>query len=333
MNYEEHPSDESPGGRLGAMSRWLRFPSLSRLLRWALLLTAAGWTYLNWHADKPLEELTARYAYPQSRFIHVDGMEVHYRVCGQGEPIVLLHDANSSLHTWATWTDSLSRQYQVISLDLPGFGLTGPHPQASYSTFMYTGFFDKFVQALHLNRFHLAGNGLGAQIAWFYATEHPERLNKLILLNAPGFEKRSGDWIEWIARTPVVNRVMWKITPRKFIHLMLEDVYADDRNVSEELIDRHFDLLLRPGNRKAFTDRASVSENRPPVDLVEKINTPTLILWGAEDTRISPEFAYDFHRKIHKSLLRIYQNTGHWPQEENPGMTAKDVQRFLEGRF
>ena len=93
------------------------------------------------------------------------------------------------------------------------------------------------------------------------------------------------------------------------------------------------DMFLRFGNRKAFTDRASVRDNRPPVEIIEKIKVPTLILWGAEDTRISPENAYEFHQKIKKAVLKIYRNTGHWPQEENPSQSAKDVKDFLEGNF
>ena len=130
-----------------------------------------------------------------------------------------------------------------------------------------------------------------------------------------------------------MNRALWKITPRAFIEIMLEDVYADDALVTDSLIQRHFDLLLRAGNRKAFSDRASVSDNRPPAEVVEKINVPTLILWGAEDTRISPENAYKFHHTIRGAALKIYRNTGHWPQEENPVQTAGDVRAFLEGKF
>jgi pimeloyl-ACP methyl ester carboxylesterase len=117
------------------------------------------------------------------------------------------------------------------------------------------------------------------------------------------------------------------------VELMLEDVYADDALITDTLVQRHFNLLLRAGNRKAFTDRAQVSDNKPPVDIIEKITAPTLILWGAEDARISPEYAYEFHRRIHGALLKIYQNTGHWPQEENPGQTVEDVMAFLEGKF
>lgn len=327
------PVETSEAAAPGRRQRWLRHWPVSRMVRWGtggLLLLL---TVVHWHNDIPVHELALRYGFPDSRFVEVDGMTVHYRVTGKGEPLVLLHDANSSLHTWMEWTDSLSHRYQVISVDLPGFGLTGPHPQGSYSTFMYANFFDQFVREVNLRRFHLAGNGLGAQIAWFYATEHPERLRKLILIDAPGFENKSSSALQMLARTPVLNRALWRITPKFFVRFMLEDVYADDAKVTDALLLRYYELLLRPGNRKAFTDRAQVSENRPPADLIEKITTPTLILWGAEDTRISPEYAYEFHKKIRRALLKIYQNTGHWPQEENGGQSALDVQAFLEGRF
>jgi len=307
--------------------------SLFRLIRWGIFIALAVWLFRNWHDDIPAQELTPRYTFPDSRFLQVDGLDVHCRITGKGEPVLLLHNAQSSLHTWAGWTDSLSRKYRVISVDLPGFGLTGPHPRGSYSAFAYASFLDSLVAKLDLKKFHLAGNGLGAQIAWFYAADHPERLNRLVLLDAPGFEPRRSSWIDWLAQTPVLNRVMLKITPRSFIEILLKDVYADDALVSDSLVQNHFELLLRKGNRKAFIDRASVSENRPPVDIISRITTPTLILWGAEDTRLSPEFAYEFHRRIRGAFLRIYQNTGHWPQEENAAQTVQDVQAFLEGKF
>jgi pimeloyl-ACP methyl ester carboxylesterase len=260
-------------------------------------------------------------------------MDIHYRSSGKGDPILLLHDAQSSLHTWAGWTDKLSEKQQVISIDLPGFGLSTPHPQGSYSAFMYASFLDSFLQKLNLKKVSLAGCGLGAQIAWQFAAESPQRVDKLILLDAPGFEEKKSDPINWLASTPVINRSLWKVTPRSFIKLSLEDVWADDALVTDSLVQRHFDLSLLPGHRKAFTDRASVRDNRPPIDLIERINAPTLILWGAEDTRISPEHAYDFHKRIRGAVLKIYRNTGHWPQEENPVQTAEDVQAFLEGKF
>ena len=323
----------STSRRVAVIRKWLSIFSISRIVRWALLFVVGWWVWSNWHEDLPPAEYQAKYSFPDSKFVVVDGMEIHYRLSGKGDPILLLHDAQNSLHTWAGWTNILSEKQQVISVDLPGFGLSSPHPQGSYSAFMYASFLDSFLQKLNLKKVSIAGCGLGAQIAWQFAAESPQQVDKLILLDAPGFEEKSTSIINWLASTPVINRALWKVTPRAFIRLSLEDVWADNTLVTDTLVQRHFDLSLLPGHRKAFTDRASVRDNRPPIDLIERIAAPTLILWGAEDTRISPEHAYDFHKRIRGSVLKIYRNTGHWPQEENPTQTAQDVQAFLEGKF
>lgn len=319
--------------RIIKYSRFIGKWSLSRIIRWAIFISCTWWVVSNCHKDLSVNELSKKYAYSDSEWISVDGQAIHCRIRGKGAPIVLLHDEGSSLHTWNNWLDSLSTQYRVISIDMPGFGLTGPNPKGSYSAFMYASFLEHFADTMQLERFTLAGVGLGAQIAWFYAAEHPERLEKLILIGAQGFEKDSPSFITLMGSTPVVNRIMWNVTPKAFFKIMLEGIYADDRLVSDSLIQRHFDLALRPGNRKAFTDRVSVRENRPPSDFVEQITTPALILWGAEDAMISTQHAYDFHRRIKGALLKIYRNTGHWPQEENPVESMVDVRAFMEGKF
>jgi pimeloyl-ACP methyl ester carboxylesterase len=312
----------------------LRIWGLSRILRWVFLVISVWWLFRNTHSDIPAEQLNAVYASPDSRFVEVYGMMAHCRITGNGEPVVLLHDAQSSLHTWDGWTDTLSSRYKIISVDLPGFGLTGPHPRGSYSAFMYAEFLDSLTQKLGLDRFHLIGNGLGAQIAWQFASEKPQCVNKLILMNAPGFEEKTSTLMDYFSSTPVINRVLWRITPESGIRIFLERVYADDALVTDSLVNRHLRMLLRPGNRKAYTDRASVKDNRPPVEaFIREIKAPTLIVWGAEDAMISPERAYQFHQKIPGSALRIYPNTGHWPQEENPERTVSEARAFLEGRF
>lgn len=286
------------------------------------------------HRDRDVADLAAQYAFPDSRFVQVEGVQVHCRTVGNGPVVLLLHDANSSLHTWAVWQDSLAHAgYRSISIDLPGFGLTGPHPQGSYSVFMYADFLEKLVAQLQLKRFSLVGNGLGGQIAWFYASNHLEQLEQLVLISPQGFEPASRSWAMRLARVPILNRAMQYITPRYFVRLMLEDRYANDALVTEALVERYFALFLRKGNREAFTNRAQVSDNRPPTELVELIETPTLIMWGAEDTAISPKHAYDFHRKMRPADLRLYQNTGHWPQEEIARNSASDVVRFLRGLY
>jgi len=90
--------------------------------------------------DISVSELKKTYANQHSQFIEIDGMNVHYRDEGEGQVIVLLHGTGASLHTWDKWADELKKSYRVIRLDLPAYGLTGPHPENKYSLSNYSHF-------------------------------------------------------------------------------------------------------------------------------------------------------------------------------------------------
>lgn len=97
-------------------------------------LSVAGFIVLNWAPDRPVEELQARWAPAPSQFIELMGMQVHLRDEGprdDAEPLLLLHGTSASLHTWEGWVADLKRTRRVISVDLPGFGLTGPFPDGT----------------------------------------------------------------------------------------------------------------------------------------------------------------------------------------------------------
>jgi len=134
--------------------------------------------------DRLAAEVEARYATPPSQFVTVDGLRVHYRDRGAGPAIVLLHGSHSSLFTWEGWAAALSPEHRVISLDLPGHGLTGPDPQGRYSIAEMADFLDRFLAAIKVERFSLAGNSMGGGVAWHYALAHPDRVDRLILVDA-----------------------------------------------------------------------------------------------------------------------------------------------------
>src|SRR5689334_25005558 len=108
-----------------------------------LVLAVAGFILANRVPDRPVEELKAKWAPPPSEFVQVGGLQMHLRDEGpRGDPlpIVLLHGTSSSLHTWEGWAAALKSQHRVISYDMPGFGLTGPSPDANYSIERYAEF-------------------------------------------------------------------------------------------------------------------------------------------------------------------------------------------------
>lgn len=314
-------------------------PKKIRTLPIKLVIQGLGLLLLLWlighcHRDIPLETLKSQYAYSDSRFLPIDGMEIHCRVSGRGEPLLLLHDSYSSLRTWAVWHEQLSRQYQVISVDLPGFGLTGPHPQGRYDIAMYRNLVDSIANTLHIGRFNLVGNGTGAQIAWYYASQSPQRLQRLILIAPKGFDQdEAGAGLNAFAKIPVLNYGLLYVTPKFYSRWMLEKVYANNAAITPALVQEQFDLMLRPGNRRAILDRARTQEPPPPTTLLSDIDLPTLLVWGADDAITSFKQAYDFHPKMRGAILRKYRQAGHWPQQECPEQVVKDVALFLRGEL
>ena len=285
------------------------------------------------YSDIPVEILKEKYANEFSKFVEIDGMQVHYRVEGKGIPIVLIHGTGASLHTWDDWTLKLKENYQVIRMDLPAFGLTGPNKSGDYSIKQYTQFLEEFVVKMKLDSMFLAGNSLGGNIAWNYASKNPEKVQKLILVDASGLPtNKPQPWIFKMAKTPVLSKLFLYITPRNIIEDNLKQVYEDDTKISDALITRFHDMALREGNRKAFVDRAKIDfkiSEASKEEQLQNIQTPTLLIWGAKDTWIPLENGKRMDTLLPNSKLVVLQNSGHVPMEENPKESLKVLNDFL----
>jgi pimeloyl-ACP methyl ester carboxylesterase len=284
-------------------------------------------------SDIPFEELKNKYTNEQSKFINIQGVNVHYRDEGNQNdsiPLVLIHGTSSSLHTWDSIVPALSNKKRLIRLDLPAFGLTGPHPQRNYSIDFYNQFIDAFLNAIGVQQYIIAGNSLGGSIAWNQALAYPDKVKQLILVNSGGYPKKNekGNIGFKLASTPVVGDVLLKFTPRGIIRKSVEDVYSDKAKVSEVLVQRYFDLLLREGNRQATLD---IFKQRKfgGSEKIKNIQTPTLIIWGEDDQLIDVSNAYLFQKDIRNCELVIIPKTGHVPMEENPTPFINAISSFI----
>lgn len=306
------------------MRRWALRIGLGLVVAVAVVV---GW---QWKSDVPLATLKAHWATGASRFIDVDGMSVHYRDEGAGAPIVLLHGTGASLHTWDAWAAQLmANGRRVVRLDLPGFGLTGPQPRSDYRIEAYVELLDHFVTRVGVERFVLAGNSLGGQIAWCYAVAHPERVAALVLVDAAGFPLAGARPIAFrLGRVPLVGGLMAHLDPRWLVARTLRLSYGDPSRVTPQLIDRYDELALRPGNRAAFAARTAVPFEDRTADLAG-LKLPVLILWGGRDHLIAVENAQRFVSHIAGAELRVYDELGHVPMEEDGAHTVADVEAFL----
>ncbi|TGM58494.1 alpha/beta fold hydrolase [Leptospira adleri] len=289
-----------------------------------------------WESDKTVEELQTRWAQQPSVFIEVNGLKVHLRDEGPKDdpiPLVLIHGGASSLHTWDGWSEKLKASRRVIRFDLPGFGLTGPALDQDYSLQRYIEFVLAILDRLQIKRAILIGSSFGGNVAWRTALEQPKRFQKLILLDAGGYkiESLSVPIAFKIARIPVLNVLINNILPRKLVEASVKNTYGDPSRVTEEKVDRFFELALREGNRKALGQfqRKLISESGILENRIAELKIPALILWGKKDRLQPPINAEKFHRDIAGSRLVFFENLGHTPQEENPEETVPVVQEFI----
>ena len=297
-------------------------------------LSVAGFIVLNWAPDRPVEELQARWAPAPSQFIELMGMQVHLRDEGprdDAEPLLLLHGTSASLHTWEGWVADLKRTRRVISVDLPGFGLTGPFPDGDYRIAHYTAFLDALLDRLQVPPVVVAGNSFGGQLAWELAVAKPARVSRLILVDAAGYPRQSSSVpIGFrLAQVPALAPLMARLLPRRMIESSVQNVYGDPTRVTDELVERYYQLTLRAGNRQALVQRFQQAPAGDSQALIRQVRQPTLILWGGRDGLIAPANAERFKADIAGSRLVMFEQLGHVPQEEDPALTLPVVQGFL----
>lgn len=304
-----------------------------KYLSYGLVLLVIMAVWVGYKADVPKEVLQQKYELPSSNYITVEGMQVHYtkEETDNNTPLlVLLHGTSASLHTWEGWVQALQNDFSIVRLDLPAFGLTGPHPQHDYSIASYVDFLHHFLDAIQLDTCYLAGNSLGGYIAWSYALQYPQQVKKLILIDATGFPFEGNRPFAFrLAQNKLSSPLVRYFTPKSLVSKSLADVYFDDNKVTPALIDRYYDFAVMEGNREAFVARVKT----PYVNKTQQLNKlemPTLIQWGQHDEWVPLDWAYLFAKQIPNTTLRVYDNAGHVPMEEIPTITAADAMLFLQ---
>lgn len=263
----------------------------------------------------------------------VMGMQVHYRDEGNMEdsiPLVLIHGASSSLHTWDSLVLRLKDKKRLIRLDLPAFGLTGPNKSNRYTLETYSELIDALLTKLNVHQYIIAGNSLGGGVAWNQSLLHPDKVKKIILINSIGYPKINEKGIIGfkLASLPVIGDLMSWITPKFIVRKSLENAYSDPSKVNAEMVNRHYDLLLREGNRKALL---SIFQNRQthPFEKIKQVNVPALIIWGKDDRLIDVGNALRFQVDIKNSRLLIIPHSGHVPMEETPDEVNTAILEFI----
>jgi pimeloyl-ACP methyl ester carboxylesterase len=175
----------------------------------------------------------------------------------------------------------------------------------------------------------LIGNSIGGRIAWEFAAQYPARVSKLVLISPDGFESPGFEYGKK-PDVPAVLKLMRYALPKAAMRMNLEPAYANPKALTDDLVTRYHDMMLAPGVRGAMLDRMGQTVLQNPVPLLQKIQAPTLLLWGEKDAMIPFTNAQDYVKALPHNTLAPLKNIGHVPQEEALEQSLIPVLEFLK---
>ncbi len=292
-----------------------------------LVLLAGFWL---WTPDQDLPSLEARYLAAPSDLCEVDGMRLHLRDSGpKGAPaVIMIHGFGGSLHSWEPWAQALSVDHRVIRFDLPGCGLSAPDPSGNYSDARSMQLLLALMDQRGIARASIVGHSIGGRIAWTFAAMHPERVVKLVLVAPDGFASPGFEYGR-APEVPVTALLMRYALPKPLLRMSLEPAYANASFLSDALTTRYHDLMLAPGSRDALIARMRQTTLVDPVPLLQRIQAPTLLVWGEADAMIPFANSANYLKAIAHVTLFSLPGVGHLPQEEAAQKSLPAVRNFL----
>lgn len=282
-----------------------------------------------------------RVARPDDGYLRVDGIRVRFRDAGSREkpPVLLLHGIGRSLEDWQGLYGRLAPAHRVISVDLPGFGLS-ERTAGRYTMESIARFVIAFLDVLGEHRpLHVVGNSLGGAIAMTISTLEPERVRSLVLVNSAGFGKEVTIALRIITLRPLGRRLM-RDKSRRAAYRTERALFHDRRFVTEERLDHAqevgrnpvYDDVLLAVARHLGTFRGVRRRWRTRLlRSVASQRKPTLVVWGQED-RILPASHLEHARRVFPhARFHLFDKCGHMPQIEREEEFDALVRDFISG--
>jgi pimeloyl-ACP methyl ester carboxylesterase len=302
-------------------------PAVRALLFLTLLPFAI--TLLGCAGLRAFEEI--RREVPADQFVRVGDQLVHIEQMGAGEPVVLLHGFGASTYSWRLVMPALARGHRVVAIDLNGFGYTQrPKSAASYTRESQGKLVLGTLDALGIARAHVCGHSYGGGLTLYLAQTHPERFLSMVLVDssAPTYsdDRRS----RAAALRPLSYLFLRSVALRPAtIRRSLLRSFWDDSKVTPGLVQAYFDRLRIEGVADAYH---GLTAPAPPGERVvlETIQVPALVLWGAHDEVILPEAGRSAAARLPHSEFVLLAGSGHLPMEEEPEALLAAVLPFLE---
>jgi pimeloyl-ACP methyl ester carboxylesterase len=236
-----------------------------------------------------------------------------YIEAGEGEPLMLLHGLFGALSNFKDLIDYFSKRNKVVVPMLPLFDLDLLHTTVGG----LEKHVQKFIEFKDYKNIHLLGNSLGGHVALVHILKHPERIKSLILTGSSGlFENGMGDTYP-------------KRGDYEYIRKKTEVTFYDPAMATKELVDEVYEIVNQRIKVIKVIALAKSAIRNNLGDELKEIKTPTLLIWGNNDTITPPFVGKEFNKLIPNSELHLIDQCGHAPMMERPAEFNEILSGFL----
>lgn len=275
------------------------------------------------------EDLDVGTADVPGSYLDIDGARIHYVEAGAGEPVVLVHGLGASTFSFRYTIPELAQRYRVVALDLKGFGFSERPQDGDYSLTAQARLVLGMMDRLAIERAAVIGHSMGGAVAMRLALLAPERVSRLVLVDAAtDRELHRGARLGLVLRPfiPVFAHFLYQ--RRWFRRFSMRTVVHDPAHLTPEVLEGYFRPARMRGTVRAFTALSSDRRRDAPIEY-ERIAPPTLILWGEHDRLLPPRNGEELARRIPNARLVMVRTAGHLPLEEQPEETNRALLDFL----
>lgn len=266
------------------------------------------------------------------------GHRVAYTRRGRGEPVLLLHGiyAGASANEWRHTVDSLAERYTVFTVDLIGFGRSD-RPRLRYTPAFYQAFLGDIMNRLGRGPLAVVASSLSAAHIVALAARDPRHVAALALIEPTGLGQLTGppttaqSATQLLLEAPLVGTSAYNaLTSPASVRHYLEDVYADDRLVTDELVEAYVHNARQPGGKYAVAAFVGGQLNVDIRQSLRRVRQPMLLLWGEQARQNPVQHAHGFRVLKPEADWMLVSSAGDLPHDEQPRATNEALHRFLE---
>lgn len=279
----------------------------------------------------------------QHQFIVSNGIRLHYVTQGEGPLMLMLHGFPEFWYSWRHQIPEFSQDYKVVALDLRGYNESEkPDGLAAYRLTELVQDIRGVITGLGYDRCILVGHDWGGAIAWNFAYDYPDLVERLIVLNLPHPAKfaaglRSPQQLLrssyiFFFQLPLLPELVLQAFDYQLIAEALSNMAVNKTAFTSADLRAYQDAAAKPGALTAMINYYRANIMQPELTSRDwgVLQVPTLLIWGEDDQALGKELTYGTETYVRDLTVRYIPNCSHWVQQERPQLVNQYMREFLQ---